>query len=338
MLHQLSREQLIGQDVLSLIPPDDCEAALARSASLVSGEISEFESRSLRSDGHTIPVGVRISAITFDGKPSILLHVRDISQQKDEENRKHERDRQMAHVARLTMMGQLVAGIAHEIRQPLWSLSTFADVCLESLNRPDCEARLPQIRDVASKVVSEARRANAITTRMFSFARKGAPERAACDLAEIANDALQLTAGHAGSSRIKITLSVAEKLPTILCDRVLIEQTFANLLNNAYSALAAHLSNSREVTVSLGRSIDTDEYVFASVRDNGPGLPEGIAAEKLFEGFFTTGQTGLGIGLALSRSFVEDHGGAIEAEQLPEGGMEFMFTLRIDGGHHADAD
>lgn len=336
-LHQLSREQLIGQDVLALIPQDDWEAAKTRAASLVSGEISEFESRSLRSDGQIIPVGVRISPIAFDGKPAILLHVRDISQQKIEETRKRDHERQMAHVSRLTMMGQLVAGIAHEIRQPLWSLSTFADVCLESLNRPDCADRLDQIREVAARVVAEAARANSITTRMLSFARKGTSERTECSLAEIARDAIKLTASRARAGRIRTTLSTPEKLPRLLCDRVLIEQTFANLLNNAYSALETHESTSREVVISLSWSPDAEEYVFASVRDNGPGLPDGVSPEQLFEGFFTTGQTGLGIGLALSRSFVEDHGGAIGAEQLPHGGMEFLFTLRIDGGYHADA-
>lgn len=337
-LHKLSRDQLLGQDVLTLIPPDDRGAAASRSQSLVSGKISEFESRSLQSDGQIVPVGVRISTITYNGEPALLLHVRDITQQKNEEAKKHEHERQLAHVSRLTMMGQLVAGIAHEIRQPLWSLSTFADVCVESLDRPDIEKRLPQIRDVASKVVSEARRVNAITTRMFSFARNGTAERTSSNIGEIANDAVELTAGRARSSRIKTTLYLDDELPPILCDRVLIEQTFANLLNNAYAAMAAHPSDSREVHIEVLLDAEDQDYITASVRDNGPGLPDGVLPEQLFEGFFTTGQTGLGIGLALSRSFVEDHGGAIRAEMSPEGGMEFVFTLRIDGGNQADAD
>lgn len=337
-LHKLSREQLIGQNVLSLVPAADHSDVSIRSNALVTGDVSEFESRSLQSDGQIVPVGVRISTITYNGNPAVLLHVRDITQQKNEEARKHERERQLAHVSRLTMMGQLVAGIAHEIRQPLWSLSTFADVCVESLNRPDFEERLPQIRDVASKVVSEARRVNAITTRMFSFARKGTAERTSCNIGEIVNDAVELTAGRARSSRIKTTLHLDDELPTILCDRVLIEQTFANLLNNAYAAMAAHPSDSREVHIEILLDPEDHDYITASVRDNGPGLPDGVFPEQLFEGFFTTGQTGLGIGLALSRSFVEDHGGAIRAEVSPEGGMEFVFTLRIDGGKQLDAD
>lgn len=337
-LHQVQREQLIGKNVVDLIPEEDREAARSRSNALISGEISEFESRSLRSDGQIIPVDVRNSTITFEGNPAVLLHVRDITQQKQEEDRKRDHERQLAHVSRLTMMGQLVAGIAHEIRQPLWSISTFADVCVEALDRDDVEERLPQIRDVSAKLVSEARRANAITTRMFAFARKGKPERTTCDLVKIVKDAIEFTVGRARSSRIRTTLSIGEVPPLILCDRVLIEQTLVNLLNNAYVALAEHPADPREVSVEVTRDTEDPDYVTTCVRDNGPGLPEDVSPEQLFEVFFTTGQTGLGIGLALSRSFAEDHGGAIRAEQLPEGGMEFVFTLRIDGGNHADAE
>ncbi|NQV23364.1 MAG: PAS domain S-box protein [Rhodopirellula sp.] len=337
-LHKLSREQLIGQDALALVPPDDRDAASHRLKFLATGEISEFESRSLRSDGLSVPVGIRISTISYDGKQAVLLHVRDITQQKNDEVQKREHDRQLAHVSRLTMMGQLVAGIAHEIRQPLWSLSTFADVCVESLSRPDYADRLPKIREVASKVVSEARRVNAITTRMLSFARNGVPERTTCNIAEIANDAIELTAGRARSSRIKTTLRLDDELPLIQCDRVLIEQTFANLLNNAYEVLSVHLSDAREVIIEITRHAEDRNFISTSVRDNGPGLSEGVLPEQLFEGFFTTGQSGLGIGLALSRSFVEDHGGIIWASQLPGGGMEFVFTLRVDGGKQGHVD
>lgn len=337
-LHRLSRDELIGMDVLSLIPAEDRDTASVRSEAMLSGTISEFESRSLRSDGQVVPVGVRISTITYDGNPAVLLHVRDITQQKNEEERQREHDRHIAHVSRLTMMGQLVAGIAHEIRQPLWSLTNFADVCSEALNRPDYEERLPQIRNVVDRLVTEARRVTAITTRMFSFARKGKPERETCNLGDIIDDAIQLTAGRARSSRISTTLDLDKELPAILCDRVLIEQTVVNLLNNAYTALASHPSNVREVSIEAGCTFESPEFVSISILDNGPGLPDGVAPEQLFEGFFTTGQSGLGIGLALSRSFVEDHGGEIRAEERPAGGMQFTFTLRVDGGSPANAD
>ncbi|MDA1163863.1 MAG: PAS domain S-box protein [Planctomycetota bacterium] len=336
-LHMMAREQLLGASVFDLVPGVDRHLAALRSQSLISGEMSDFESRSLRGDGSIVPVGVRISRITFDGAPAVLLHVRNITQQKQEEERKREQERQLAHVARLTMMGQLVAGIAHEIRQPLWALSTFADVCVEALNRPDCHQRLPHIRKIAEKLVAEARRANGITTRMFSFARKGKPERTACDISEIVSDAVELTAGNARSSRIRTVMSFETPLPPILCDRVLIEQIFVNLLNNAYTALSTHTSNARQVSIDVTMDAANDEYMTVTVRDNGPGLAEGVLPEQLFEGFFTTGQSGLGIGLALSRSFVEDHGGAIRAEPLPGGGLELCFSLRIDGGHHPDA-
>ena len=277
-LHRISRDELIGKNVLSLVPPEDRPVVSVRSDALATGAISEFESRSLRSDGEAIPIGVRISTITYNGNPAVLLHVRDITQQKRDEIRKREHDRQLAHVSRLTMMGQLVAGIAHELRQPLWSLSTFADVCVESLSRPDFAERLPKIREVADKVVSEARRANAITTRMFAFARNGVPERTTCDIAAIARDAMELTAGRARASRIRTIFHTDRNLPFVNCDRVLIEQTFANLLNNAYTALAVHPSDNREVTVEISYDEDEQEYVTVMLRDNGPGLPENVVA------------------------------------------------------------
>lgn len=337
-LHLLPREELVNRSVNDLVPADEHEAAAERTIPLMTGDMTQFESRSLRSDGSIIPVGVRSTTVTYDGEPALLLHVRDITEQLIAEERKREQERHLAHVSRLTMMGQLVAGIAHEIRQPLWSLSTFADVCAEALNRPDAEERLPQVREFAAKLVTESRRVHAITTRMFAFARKGKPERTEAELSAIIEEAIGLTTARARGTGIRTTTDLDEHLPKILCDRVLIEQTIVNLLNNAYEALSSSRKNDGQVDVAAFVDSEDPEFVTVTVTDNGPGLPEGIEPEQLFEGFFTTGHTGLGIGLALSRSFVEDHGGWIQAESVPAGGMRFEFTLKLDGGTPADAD
>jgi two-component system sensor kinase FixL len=293
------------------------------------GEVDNFESRSLCSDGSIVPVSVRISSIQFDGEPALLLHVRDITERRNEEQRQQEQERQLAHVSRLTMMGQLVAGIAHEIRQPLWSISTLADVCQEALGKTDAIENLVKIREYTNKLVVEARRVNQITTRMFTFARKGQPERVKANIEELIQDSMALAHHRAKSNRIVTSITVDENCPEIQCDRVLIEQTIVNLLNNAYSAVSQKEPESREVNIFAKL---VDESICVSVVDNGTGLPEGVTPEQLFEGFFTTTRTGMGIGLALSRSFVEDHGGRIWAESNATGGMTFQFTLRIDGG------
>lgn len=330
-LHGLTRDELVGRTAFELVPPDERNLAAERVVSIATGEVDNFESRSLCSDGTVIPVSVRISSIQYNGQSALLLHVRDIRERRAEELRQHEQERQMAHVSRLTMMGQLVAGIAHEIRQPLWSISTFADVCHEALARGDALDHIDKIREYTGKLVIEARRVNQITTRMFTFARKGQPERASAMIDDLIQDALAIAHHGAKGNRISTWLTVDDKCPEIQCDRVLIEQTIVNLLNNAYSVLSQKEPGPREVNIFADPEGD---LIHVKVVDNGPGLPDGVTPEQMFEGFFTLdhNRKGMGIGLALSRSFVEDHGGKIWAESNPTGGMTFHFTLRLDGG------
>lgn len=332
-LHQMKRDELIGSHVMDLVPDNDRLAARQRFREMVQGTITEFDATSQRSDGIVVPVALRVSSIDYADQPALLIHVRDITERRRQEELRQEQERHLAHVSRLTMMGQLVAGIAHEIRQPLWSISTFSDVCLEALSKPDVLDNLHKVREITSKLVAESRRVNSITTRMFSFARKGHPERATSSLNSLIEDAVALTRSRAKDNHISIRCELAENNPEIICDRVLVEQTIVNLLNNAYTALRKHEPENRQVVVSAGHQGDT---VWVEVADTGPGLPAGVQPEQLFEGFFTTTRTGMGIGLALSRSFVEDHGGSIHAKVNRSGGMTFHFTLRVDGGSEGE--
>ena len=328
-LHQMQRNQLVGTKVFDLIPPDDRQAAAGRAMPLMTGEITEFESNSLRGDGSVIPVSVRISTITYNDEPALLLHVRDITERREEETRRRQQELQLAHVSRLTMMGQIVAGIAHEIRQPLWSISTFVDVCHEALARDDAIDRLPRIRELIERLVKETRRVNTITSRMFSFARKGMPGRTPVRVSDLVGEAVGILESRARSNLIEITTELPEDPVVVLCDRVLIEQTLVNMLNNACSALSSDTQpGQKTIRIEVAQQL---ELVRFRIIDNGPGLPEGLAPEQLFEGFFTTSERGMGIGLALCHSFVEDHGGTISAETNESGGMTFEFTLRIDG-------
>jgi len=191
----------------------------------MSGEIREFESTSLRSDGTIVPISVRISTIRFNDAPALLLHVRDITERREEESRRRQQELQLAHVSRLTMMGQIVAGIAHEIRQPLWSITMFVDVCHEALTRADDPDRLERVTELIERLVSETRRVNTITSRMFSFARKGLPGRTPVLVSELVEEAVGIIESRARSNVIEITTELPDEPMTILCDRVLIEQT-----------------------------------------------------------------------------------------------------------------
>jgi PAS domain S-box-containing protein len=224
-LHQMTCGQIVGSSAFNLIPEDQREAAALRVTPLMSGEIREFESTSLRSDGTIVPISVRISTIRFNDAPALLLHVRDITERREEESRRRQQELQLAHVSRLTMMGQIVAGIAHEIRQPLWSITMFVDVCHEALTRADDPDRLERVTELIERLVSETRRVNTITSRMFSFARKGLPGRTPVLVSELVEEAVGIIESRARSNVIEITTELPDEPMTILCDRVLIEQT-----------------------------------------------------------------------------------------------------------------
>ena len=183
--------------------------------------------------------------------------MRDIRERREEESRRRQQELQLAHVSRLTMMGQIVAGIAHEIRQPLWSISTFVDVCHEALSRDDAIDRLPRIRELIERLVKETRRVNTITSRMFSFARKGMPGRTPVQVDDLVEEAVGILESRARSNSIEITVDVPDEPVMILCDRVLIEQTLVNLLNNACSALTSgDHPRHRKIHVAIEQQLD----------------------------------------------------------------------------------
>ncbi len=326
-LHGMARDELIGQQVADLVP-ESLRDRVRRTAREIQnrGDVS-FDGYSLRRDGKEIPVDIRGSSVSFDGQPALLFHVRDATRRVREEQQRREHERQMAHVSRLSLMGQFVAGIAHEIRQPLWSISTFAEVTAETLERPDACERLDRIRDMSKKIAGEVRRVNDITSRMFSFAKKSLPKREATTLQEIIRTATELCRPALTDKKISLSIDAPKDPVDIVCDRVLIEQTLVNLLTNASRAIASCGMRAGEVRVRLTADSDKAQV---SVVDNGCGLLDDVSTEQLFEGFFTTDHAGLGIGLALSRSFVEEHGGRIWAEENADAGMSFHFTLMIE--------
>lgn len=331
-LHQTSREWLVGKHVVELVPEYLRDCVEQRGHEMFAGTLKVFEAESLRRDGLIVPVSVKVSSIDYGGQPAVLLHVRDITDERKQEDIRRQQERQLAHVSRLTMMGQLVAGIAHEIRQPLWSACTFADVLVELLNQPNADRE--RVRDLIQKLIPAVRRASEITTRMLAFARKGQLNREKVRLESLLRSGVDFTSAYAASLNISVTLDIAPDLPIVLCDRVLIEQTVVNLLNNAFHALSTKRHGSREVRITANFD---GTFVFVCVADNGPGLPPGVTVEKLFESFFTTDRSGMGIGLALSRSFVMEHGGSIWALPNESGGMSFHFSLRVDGDPQSNA-
>jgi PAS domain S-box-containing protein len=227
----------------------------------------------------------------------------------------------LAHINRVTTMGELTASLAHEIKQPMTAALTDARTCLRWLRRdePDvCEAR-----EAASRLVTDVSRAAEIISRISLLFKKVASQRELVDVNELIREMIVLLRNEAARYSISIRSDLADDLPKVIADRVQLQQVFMNLMLNGIEAMK-DIATGSELTVSSHR--DEAAQVLISVADAGVGLPPEIA-ENIFDAFYTTGPQGTGMGLSISRSIVESHGGRLWATPNSAHGAIFLFTL-----------
>ena len=217
---------------------------------------------------------------------------------------------ELAHINRVTTMGELAVSIAHEIKQPISAASVSAGTCLRCLKRdvPD----LVQASEAATRVVQAVTRAGDVIGRISSFFKKGALQRELLDVNELVREMIVLLRNEAIRYSISIRTELAENVPMVLADRVQLQQVFMNLMLNGFDAIKDS-SRGDELTI---RSEVSDGQLLISVRDTGPGLPPD-QAERVFDPFFTTKGNGTGMGLPISRSIIESHGGRLWAPVSP---------------------
>jgi two-component system sensor kinase FixL len=230
-------------------------------------------------------------------------------------------------------MGEMVAGIAHELNQPLYSIVNFSKACrnvLSAGNRPDME----QLRDWTEEIASAAARAGAIVTQLRGFARRSESLRLLVPVNEIVEESVQLVASEAQWHRAAVRLELADRCAMVKVDRIQIQQVMVNLLRNAYEAMDDDRVAPRQATIRTELAGDTVEV---SVADTGPGLPDDPSL-SIFDPFVTTKPEGLGMGLAISTTIVESHGGKIWAGMNRQGGATFYFTLPLAREDRADGE
>ena len=325
-LHGLSREKLIGKHVLELVPPRDREEVRRDFPRIAAGELRQFEGFSWHPERGDVPVSVHVNKTEYAFQPALVLHVRDITERKRAEVKALEAQTQLAHVGRLSLMGELLAGISHEINQPLFAISNFAKACEKTL----ADGKLDQIDKVLEwtrRISQQATRAGEIIRRMRDFSRKSTPHHSTVAVADMIHEAIELVASETKSQQVTLTYDLQPVGLQVLADRIQIEQTLVNLLRNAYRALAENALDDRLVAI---RSELSGDVLRVSVRDNGHGF-KGISPEEIFNPFFTTKPDGLGLGLTISRSIIEAHQGKLWAEQNADRGATFLFTLPV--GH-----
>ncbi|MGL3820155.1 ATP-binding protein [Sphingopyxis sp. R3-92] len=230
------------------------------------------------------------------------------------------------HAARISTLGELTTSIAHEVNQPLAAIVTNAETSLRWLTRD--EPNVEKVKELTARIAASARRANDIVQRIRGMAAKREPERVALDLDEVAQEALMFVRDEVERRAIRIATDFAKDLPKAMGDRVQLQQVLVNLIVNSVQALEAQTQGEREI--SLATSRDVDGKIVLTLRDTGPGMAEDHI-DRVFEGFFTTKDTGMGIGLAICQSIIAEHGGSISASNHPDGGAQFRFAIPAQG-------
>jgi C4-dicarboxylate-specific signal transduction histidine kinase len=227
----------------------------------------------------------------------------------------------LARVSRVTTMGELTASLAHEVNQPIAAAVTNANTCLRWLARdqPDVE----EARDAAVRIVKDSTRAAEIISRIRLLFKKGTPQREFVDVNEVVREMIVLLRSEATRHNILVGTELEADLPQILGDRVQLQQVLMNLMLNGIEAMK-DVGGKRELVIKSGRA--ENEGVLVSVSDTGVGLPV-QQADQIFKAFFTTKPQGTGMGLSISRSIVETHGGRLWASENSPRGASFSFSL-----------
>jgi two-component system, LuxR family, sensor histidine kinase TtrS len=230
------------------------------------------------------------------------------------------KDAQMEHAMRLSLMGEMASSLAHEINQPLTAILSYARGCERRLARgEDADG----VREAIGRIAIQAERAGDIVRRMREFVRKNPARQVPIEPAAVFRDALALFEPSATACELRVEAHLPEKLPPVRADRLQLEEVTLNLLQNALEAV----DGQQEKKIRFSAELEGGS-IFAAVSDNGPGLaPE--ARERLFEAFYTTKPGGLGLGLSLSRSIVEAHGGRLSVDERAQTGTTFRFYLPI---------
>lgn len=307
-----SREELIETPLDILIP----WRTTATNALNDIGDQSESVFR--RKDGSEFPAEITVSAMSRDGAAGSLVSIVDRTE-------RHELQRnrmQLAHLTRVSALGELAGSLAHELNQPLTAILSNAQAAQRFMGTDPID--LDEVREILCDLVDDNHRASDVLRKIRSLVQKGEFESAPLSIASVLDDVALLMHSDAVVRGIGLTVSVAADLSPVHGDRVQLQQVVINLLLNAFDAVESSPLRSRIVSAEAV-SHGADEILIA-VRDNGPGVAADTF-DKLFMPYFTSKREGLGLGLSISRSIVEMHGGRIWAESNQQQGAAFFFTL-----------
>jgi two-component system sensor kinase FixL len=321
-----SEQEAIGKNVSELMPmPDRArhDGYLARYRSTGERHIIGIGRivTGMRKDGTTFPMHLSIGEMQSEGVPYFTGFVRDLTEHQQTQARLQELQSELVHISRLSAMGEMASALAHELNQPLSAISNYMKGSRRLL-ADSADPNAPKIESAMDRAAEQAHRAGQIIRRLRDFVSRGESEKRVESLSKLIEEAGALGLAGARDQNIQLRFNLNPDFDLVLVDRVQIQQVLVNLFRNALEAMA--LSPRRELIVSNAEV--ADDMIEVSVSDTGSGFQDDVRA-NLFQTFFTTKETGMGVGLSISRSIIEAHGGRMWADNNAAGGAIFRFTL-----------
>jgi len=318
--------ELQGNTVANISHEEDRTATEARIADAYEGQrrVYRVEKRYLRKDGRVMWADVSSVFVPASGSNSAFFSVVivDITERKRAEEKLREAQTELAHVSRLTTMGEMAASIAHEVNQPLAGMITNANASLRWLagDAPN----LAEAGEAIRRIIRDGNRAGDVISRMRALFKKARTAKERFDINEAIEEVVTLTQSEVRRNKVGLRMQLAADLPSVMGDRVQLQQVVVNLILNAIEAMSPVEERERELVIRTQRG-EGDEVAVA-VQDSGIGV-DLLSAERIFEAFHTTKPGGLGMGLSISRSIVESHGGRLWVVSNDGPGATFQFTF-----------
>ena len=290
-------------------------------------ESADSEVIAQRIDGSSFVSEVAIGSAPVAGRRLSVCVVRDVTERKQAEAWLKEHESELAHATRLTATGEMAAALAHELNQPLTALIGFARACQTVLQSDTNDGTREAASGLIDQAVRQALRAGDIIRSTREFVRRGDTHFTRVEVSQIFKAVLDLVRAEAGLNRVSFVVRFEKSIPPIFADAIQVEQVIINLVRNSMEAMNRGDASVREIALSAAIDPARPGVLEFRVRDSGPGFPSEIA-DRLFKPFATTSVSGMGLGLAISRSIVESHGGEIWAAPTA-GGAEIRFTLPL---------
>lgn len=321
-----SSKEAIGQNVSTLMPePDRTHHDSYLERYRVTGDRRIIGIGRIvtgrRKDGTTFPMHLSVGEMRSGGETFFTGFVRDLTEQQLTQHRLQELQSELVHISRLSAMGEMASALAHELNQPLAAISNYMKGSRRLL-AASTDPNRPKIESAMDRAAEQALRAGQIIRRLRDFVARGESEKRVESIAKLIEESGALGLTGAREQGVSLRFELDHEHDLVLVDRVQIQQVLVNLFRNALEAMAA--SEKRRLVAST-RLVE-DDMIEVAVADTGSGFADGVET-NLFQTFFTTKETGMGVGLSISRSIVEAHGGKMWAENNSSGGATFRFTL-----------